>query len=195
MKYILQNIIIDNFIYYEVVIYYCDFMNYKILQKSGKDMLKEIMELKKHESHFPVDMEYAKRYLDSWRTMEISGELPRMSVHSDDVSTPNGKMFEFIRGVGSNDEYFMTAGKWSSPSKNKKYVVGREPGTHYGGKLYYVSIKPDGGADKRMTDITVGNSISRIHTYLKNVDDELLSITNLGITPLKVKIENHELLI
>ncbi len=194
-------------------------MNYKILQKSGKDIFNEIMELK----DFGLSLNIGKesQHKDNWRTLEISGELPGLSVYSGEVLTPDHKMFEHVLGAGGYSvicDRACDSSYWISPSTNNRFIFGRTQ-QNKNPELYYTFIKPhcpDEGTvviekssianefydyrignhsalQQNMTGIHVSNRMAGIQAYFKNEGDNLLSLTNLGITPLKVRIEQHEL--
>ena len=131
----------------------------------------------------PTDLDYVKKYKEEWKTAYVSKEEPFVIESVDDrILASFSQLYP-----DSPEKWVMESGEWISPLKEgKEYIFGREPSFSSLQDLYYVSIKPNGEYDKRITGTQVSPFVSRIHYYVRDLKDEI-KIARLGITPINIK--------
>jgi len=166
----------------------------KVKMELGFDRFEELKEkVEKMRIPLPVDLEYVRRYEKDWRTAYISKEedLDKIVIKSVDGTT----LAIISPYPGFPEKWVMESGEYiSSLKEGKEYIFGREPNyktLSIAQDFYYISIKPDGKYDKRITGIQVLNNISRIHLYARDLGDEI-EIARLGITPINIEFSKYK---
>lgn len=109
------------------------------------------------------------------------------SIRQDDKSENRESLFSIdnlpdIPRIGKQ----FVIGEWKSPMKDKTFVVGRNPGIAR--EAYYLSIKPDRTSDKTNTGLNVPYDFSQIHFVIRDIDEEITQITNVGCARKLVEI-------
>ncbi|HIQ49750.1 MAG TPA: hypothetical protein EYH56_00995 [Nanoarchaeota archaeon] len=148
----------------------------KVKIELGFDRFEELKEkVEKMGIPLPTDLDYVKKYKEEWKTAYVSKEEPFVIKSVDD------------RILASFYPKVMYSGHFrSSLKKGKEYIFGREPSFNSLQDLYYVSIKPNGEYDKRITGTKVSRFVSKIHYYVRDLGNEI-EIARLGITPINIK--------
>jgi len=165
----------------------------KVKMDLGFDRFEELKEkIEKMRIPLPVDLEYVRRYEKDWRTAYISKEedLDKIVIKSVD-GTPLAIISPY---PGFPEKWVMESGEYiSSLKEGKEYIFGREPNYTLSTlhDFYYVSIKPDGKYDKRLTGIRVPRDVSRIHCYVRDLGNEI-EIARLGITPINIEFSKYK---